>query len=149
MDQFQWNVRVCETGRGRATAYVRRHRFEVGAPVQFDPQYPLVTALEYVLGALGADVVNGLQAVARRRRVVLDHVEAAVAGRLNNALTHLGVVGEEGHPGLEEVTVRVYVSSTETEEAVKEIWQEVRAKSPLVRTFERCVRLDCSVKAVL
>ena len=48
-----------------------------------------------------ADLVNGLQTLGRRRRVVIDQVEAVVEGELNNPLTYLGVVGETGHPGLE------------------------------------------------
>ena len=90
---MKWNLRVCATNNGCATVYVRRHQFEVGAPVHFDEQYNQITALEYVLGAIGADVVRGLQSLARKRRVEIDNVEALVSGELNNPLTHLGVIG--------------------------------------------------------
>jgi hypothetical protein len=83
----------------------------VGAPVQFDAAYDAITALEYVLGAMGADVVNGFRALARKRRVEVDHVEAVVQSEINNPLTYLGVVGERGHLGLEQVSVKVYVAS--------------------------------------
>ena len=76
-----------------------------------------MSALEYVLAAIGADLVNGLQTLGRRRRVAIEQVEAVVEGELNNPLTYLGVVGETGHPGLEKVRVRVYLASPE-EEAV-------------------------------
>ena len=149
VDEFKWNLRVRTTGKGCATVYVRKHQFEVGSPVQFDKEYGGVTALEYVLGAIGADIVAGLQACSRRRRVDVDDIEAQVSGELNNALTHLGVVGEEGHPGVEKVTVKVYVSSSAPEEAVWRIWEEMLERSPLVRTFGHIARLELSMKQVI
>ena len=116
--------------------------------MQFDREYDRITALEYTLGAVGADVVNGLTALARRRRVDVEEVEAVVSGRLNNPLTYLGVVGEEGHPGLERMKVRVYVSSTEAEERVRKVWQEMLAKSPLVRTLKPALDLELSMKVI-
>ena len=50
-----------------------------------------MSALEYVLGAIGADLVNGLQMLGRRRRIAIEQVEARVEGELNNPLTYLGV----------------------------------------------------------
>lgn len=140
--RYQWTLRVSSAGRGRATVFVRKHQFSVGAPVQFDAEYDAISALEYVLGAIGADIVNGLQALARKRRVAVDSVEAVVQGELNNPLTHLGVIGEEGHPGLERVTVKVYVASLEAEESIQGVWQELLARSPLVRTFQPAIQFD-------
>jgi len=146
---FVWGLRVHSASKDHATVYVRRRQFEVGAPLQFDQEYDAVTALEQVLAAIGADLINGLQALARRRRVEVDEVEATVEGVLNNPLTHLGVVGEEGHPGLETVTVKVYVRSLEPQERVCQVWKEVLEKSPLVHTFQRAIELDISMQIVI
>jgi len=111
MERYTWTLRVSTACKDRATVFVRQHQFPVGAPVQFDAAYDAITALEYVLGAMGADVVNGFRALARKRRVEVDHVEAVVQSEINNPLTYLGVVGERGHLGLEQVSVKVYVAS--------------------------------------
>ena len=142
MEEIRWNVRIRGSGKDPATVYVRRHQFEVGAPVQFDDRYDHVTALEYVLGALGADITNGLQSLARRQRIQIDAIEATVSGELNNALTYLDVVGEKGHPGLEVVSIKVYVSSDEPQEEVRRVWEETLKKSPLVRTLQSTVKLN-------
>ena len=102
MERYPWTLRVRAAGRDRATVFARTQQFSVGALVQFETAYDAITALEYVLEAIGADVVSGLQTVARKRRIEVDHVEAVVEGELNNPLTYLGVVGESGHPGLEQ-----------------------------------------------
>jgi hypothetical protein len=149
MNQHRWSLRISSGGRGRANVYVRQHQFAVGAPVQFDEQYNSVTALEYVLGAIGADVVNSLRIIARQRRVDIANVEALVSGSLNNPLTFLGVVGEEGHPGLETLTVRVYVSSIDPEEKIQQIWAETQEKSPLVRTFQPAIKLEMELRVVI
>jgi hypothetical protein len=149
MEGYTWTLRVSATERGQATVFARQHQFRVGAPVHFDRTYEAVSALEYVLGAIGADLVNGLQTLGRRRRVVLEQIEAVVEGELNNALTYLGVVGETGHPGLQKVRVRVYVASPEEEAAVQRLWQEMLATSPLVRTFQAAIQLELRLQVVV
>jgi hypothetical protein len=148
-ERYTWTLRVSPTPQQNATVFVRQHQFTVGVPVQFDAAYDGISALEYLLGALGADLVNGLQLLARKRRVILDHVEALVQGELNNPLTYLGVVGESGHPGLEKVQIKVYITSCATPEELQGLWQDVLARSPLVRTLQASVQLELSLQVVL
>ena len=110
---------------------------------------PCVSALEYVLGAIGADLVNGLQILGRSRRVAIEQVEARVEGELNNPLTYLGVLGESGHPGLEKVRVRVYLASSEEETAIHRLWHEMLATSPLVHTFQAAIQLELTLQVVV
>jgi hypothetical protein len=148
MERYAWSLRVSATERGQATVFTRQHQFRVGAPVHFDRAYEAVSALEYVLGAIGADLVNGLQSRARKRRVAIEQVEAVVEGELNNPLTYLEVIGEAGHPGLEKVRVKVYLASPEAEAALQQLWQETLATSPLVRTFQAALQLELSLQMV-
>ncbi|HXH11929.1 MAG TPA: OsmC family protein [Alphaproteobacteria bacterium] len=149
MENYTWTLRIGAADHGQVTVFTRQHQFRVGAPVHFDRAYEAVSALEYALGALGADVVNGLQILARKRRLAVDQIEAVVAGELDNPLTYLGVVGEAGHPGLGKVRVRVYLASSEEEAAIQRLWQEMLATSPLVRTFQAAVRLELSLQILI
>jgi OsmC-like protein len=149
MEGHTWSLRVSAVERGQATVFTRQHQFRVGAPAHFDRTYEAVSALEYVLGAIGADLVNGLQALARRRRVAIERVEAVVEGELNNPLAYLGVIGETGHPGLQRVQVKVYVASLEEEATIGRLWQEVLATSPLVCTFQAAIQLDLRLQVVI
>lgn len=141
MRTFAWTVRVTATEPRTARAIARQHRFLVGDPVTFDQAAPGVSALEYALGALGAELANGLRAVARSRRVAVEEVEALVRGELNNPLICLGVVGETGHPGLERVYVKLYVRAPDPE-AVRSLWETVLARSPLTHTLRAATHLD-------
>lgn len=143
-----WSVRVRSTGHDQATAYVRQHRFLVGAPVHFDEAAEAISALEYALGALAADLVVGFAALARRRRVRVDAVEAVVLGQLNNPLTVLSVVGEVGHPGMERVAVKVYVTSDADEEELQRAWSDALELSPLARTLRDAVDLQFELRIV-
>jgi len=145
---FVWTTRVTAEGRDRAAVYARRHRFDVGKPLDFDTESDSVSAVEYVLGALGADVLNGLRAAARRRHLHLDGAEATVEGRLDNPLVYLGVVGEEGHAGIVEARVKVYASSPDPEDAVREAWAEALERSPLVRTLQGSTDLSLELDVV-
>jgi hypothetical protein len=149
MERYQWRLRVRATDRGRATVFVRTHQFTVGRPVTFDAEDDAISALEYVLGAIGAEIVHGLQTLARRRQLAIDQLEASVHGELNNPLTALGVVGEAGHPGLEVVGITVYLASSAPAEDIQRLWQEVLARSPLVRTLQPAIRLELQYQVVL
>lgn len=146
IEDFEWRLRVRGSGRDGASVFARKHRFDTGAPLSFDPEYGRVTALEYALGALGSELVTGMQQAADRQRVKIDNIEAAVSGRLNNPLTYLGVVGEEGHPGLEKVVVTVFVSTSSPEESVRRVWEETLRKSPLVQTLKDALKLELELK---
>jgi hypothetical protein len=129
--------------------YARKHAFVVGRPLDFDPEAATVSALEYLLGALGADVLNGFRAEAVRRRLHLDRAEATVEGRLDNPLTHLAVIGEVGHPGLGRADVKVYASAAAPEAALKQAWADALERSPLVCTLRPTVDLRLDLEIVI
>ncbi|MBM3949565.1 MAG: OsmC family protein [SAR202 cluster bacterium] len=141
-------LRITAGNAAPARVHVRKQSFAVGAPLSFDEEYTHLTALECALGAIGADVVGGLKAAAKRRRVKLDNIEATASGKFNNPLTYLAVVGEPGHLGIERVSVSVFVNSPGPKEAVRAVWDEALARSPLVHTFRSAVALDLAMKLV-
>ncbi len=138
MTDYTWTVRVERVGEKQAKAYARNHAFVVGEQAGFDASDRHPSAVEYLLGALGGDLIRGFEAQAARRRVDLDGIELRLSGRLNNPLTHLGVIGEAGHPGLESVEGTLYVSADAEEAVLEELWEETLARSPLFHTLRRC-----------
>jgi hypothetical protein len=154
MEPFRWSARVTRrepVDHGArvpvmADAYVRRHRFSVGAPVQFDAEDSRVSAVEYVIGALGADLVNGFEAMLRERRLRCHAIEAAMSAELENPLTHLGVIGEEGSPRIRRIEAAVYVDSPASDGDLDEAWQESLRRSPLTATLRPSVELVFHLK---
>jgi len=146
---FVWRARVSADVDARASVFVRKHSFVVGRPLDFDVEADAVSAVEHLLGALGADVLNGFRAEAHRRRLRVDRAEATVEGRLDNPLTHLRVVGETGHPGLGEARVKVYASSPDPEDALRAAWMDSLERSPLVRTLRPTVELELDLQIVV
>ena len=94
MDALQISLRVTAPNPDVARVSVARRQFSIGRPLEFDETSPRVAAIEYALGAVGGEIVNGLRAFADRRRLPIDAVEAVVTGELTNRLTYLEVVGE-------------------------------------------------------
>jgi len=146
---FVWRARISGDAPAKASVFVRKHSFVVGRPLDFDAEADAVSAVEHLLGALGADVLNGFRAEAPRRRLRVDRAEATVEGRLDNPLTHLRVVGETGHPGLAGAHVKVYASSPDPEDAVREAWTDSLDRSPLVRTLGPTVELKLELQIVV
>jgi uncharacterized OsmC-like protein len=149
MERYEWTVRVAAPDRERATVFVRSHRLEVGTPVAFDVEHPRVTALEHLLGALGADLTVGLRAAARRHRLDVDAVEATVQGELEAPGAYLGVVGEAGSPRLSRARIKVYVSTLDDEAEVKAAWDEALDRSPIYQTLRGAVALELEIKIAI
>ncbi len=142
--QWEFKVRV-SGGAGRATAYARRCSFTVGAPVSFDERHPGPTAIETLLGALGAEAVNGLSLLARERRAIVDRVEAKVRGELEDPFAALGVIGAQGSPALKRAEVTVYAETSLGQGDLENLFRDALARSPIVQTLGKCVVLDMKV----
>lgn len=149
MEDTRWTLRITASQPPGSTAHVRKHSFAIGAAVSFDAEYGAVTALEYLLGALGADLVAGIQTIARRRRVEIDDIEVVVHGVLHNPMVYLRVIGEQGDAGVREIEARVYISSLDDEARVRALWGEVLEISPVVNTLAKAVKLECTYQQVL
>ena len=143
---YVWTARVRGDGDNRSTAYARSQSFAVCRQASFAESDPHPSAVEYLLGALGGDLVNGFSAVAARRGINIYAIEASVSGRLDNPLVVLGVVGESGHPGFESIQASLFVSADAADENLDPVWQETLARSPLVNTLRRCLTLSLSMK---
>ena len=143
--EYDWSVRIHHVGDRTARVYARNHALTVGQQASVAPSDEHPSAIELLLGALGADLVVGVAVQARRRGVTLDGLELALSGTLDNVLVHLGVIGETGHPGLSAVTGTLYVSADADEPAMLTLWQEALARSPVYQTLSRCARIDIRV----
>jgi hypothetical protein len=135
------SLRVTAPGPVAARVSVGRRNFSIGRPVEFDDASPHVSSLEYALGAVGGEVVNGLREFARRRRLAIDAVEALVIGELQDGLTYLEVIGERGTPRIRRIAIKVFVASGD-DTATRALFDEMIARLPLVSTLREALDLD-------
>jgi hypothetical protein len=139
MHDHAFEVRVQHTTTGVARAYARAQAFDVGSQASLVEADFQPSAVEYMLGALGGDLLRGLDRAAAAAGVTLYAAEIALSGRLDNILVHLGVIGEQGHPGFRTVDGTLYVSSDGDRPTLESVWQRTLARSPLYNTLTRCV----------
>jgi hypothetical protein len=141
MNDSTITLRVTGSARDAARVSVRQQQFVVGRPIEFDAAAPRIAALEYALGAVGAEAVNGLREFSARRRIPLDAVEAVVTGELEHELVYLDVIGEAGQPALRAVHVKVFVACADAV-AVRALFDEVLGKLPLSATLRAATRFS-------
>jgi hypothetical protein len=134
MDTLAFSLRVTAPDPDVARISVGRRQFSIGRPLEFDEASPHVAAIEYVLGAVGGEIVNGLRAFANRRRLSIDAVEAVVSGTLENGLTYLEVIGEQGQPRIARIHVKVFVAAGDAA-ATRILFEHVLNRLPLVCTL--------------
>jgi len=142
-----WAVRASRVSPSEARVYARNHAFAVGAQASLRDQDEHPSAVEYLLGALAGDLLRGFEVQAARRQVEVHAGEVNLQGRLHNALVHLGVIGESGHPGLATVTGTFYVSTEAEGPGLEEIWQATLERSPLYHTLSRCATVSIRLQA--
>ena len=135
------SLRVTAPEPAVARVSVGRRQFSIGRPVEFDAASPHVAAIEYALGAVGGEIVNGLREFARRRRFAVDAVEALVTGELENGLVYLQVIGESGRPRIARIAIKVFVASVD-EDATRTLFDEMIERLPLVSTLREVLDLE-------
>lgn len=138
---YSWTVRTRGRDRSEAVAYARNQAFTVCGQASFKEADLHPCAVEYLLGALGGDLLTGFAVIAARREIQLHDTEVSISGCLNNPLVFLGVIGEKGHPGFEKITGTLYVCADAEASTLRQIWEEVLTQSPLVNTLQRAVNL--------
>jgi hypothetical protein len=145
---YTWKARVRWISPQDTTVYSRNHAFSAGAPASFRPTDPHPSAVEYLLGALGADLTSGFARHAAREGIVVEALELVLAARLENPLVFLGVVGETGSPGVAEISGQLYVSADAGESQLRAVWQVTLARSPLYHTLKPGVALDLELRLI-
>jgi uncharacterized OsmC-like protein/TusA-related sulfurtransferase len=136
--KYEWKVRVRRQGAQPAKAFVRNHSFVVGQPASFDTEDEAPSALEFLLAALAGCLAVGFQWRASRKGVDVRDLEVSLRARASNILVFLGME-EEGHPGLAEVTGRVYVDADGEDDVLKALWDETVLRSPVAQSLLRGV----------
>lgn len=138
---FTCTLRVTAPEREVARVTARGQQFDVGRPLELDEASPRLAALEYGLGALAAEVVNGLRVFAARRRLEIDAVEALLTGELQHGLAYLEVVGEPAPTTIARIRLQVFVASPD-EAAVRDLWTTLLDRLPLASTLRRAVPIE-------
>jgi hypothetical protein len=139
-------IRVQRTPASAVRAYARGQSFEVGSQASLREVDPHPSAVEYALGALGGDLLCGLERAAASEGLRLHALELTLSGRLENILVHLGVVGEQGHPGVATIDGTLYVSTDSDHRAVEAAWRIALARSPLYNTLSRCASVSIHLR---
>jgi hypothetical protein len=139
-------VRVQRSAARAPRAYARGQSFEVGSQASLRELDPHPSAVEYALGALGGDLLCGLERVAAAEGLPLHGLEISLSGRLENILVQLGVIGEQGHPGFAAIDGTVYVSTDGDPQTVESAWRTTLARSPLYNTLSRCASVSIHLR---
>jgi len=146
--KYNWTARIKATGKSESICYVRQHDFIVGHSVSFDNKDESISSMEYVLGAIGGDIISSLNRMAKKKRVTIDMIETVVTGELTNPLVYLQVIGEEGFAGIDNVQMKVFISSLDDIEVIEQIWKDALKISPLINTFKESVQFNLVHKIV-
>ena len=142
---YVWRARVRGRGGMGAEVFVRNHSFAAGQPVSFDTADQAISAIEYLLGSLGACLAVGFQWRASQRGITVHNLEVALQARAQDILVYLGLQ-DAGNPGLADVRATVYVDADADPEALEELLAETVRRSPVAQTFQHAVSFTAELR---
>lgn len=146
--QHDWQVRVVALGGNASRAYARNHTIELGRAASFHDRDEHPSAIELLLAALGADLLDGWSGAARRAGMPAHDAEMTLTARLEDPLSHLGTVGAEGSPAIAAITGTLYVNTGADAEACARAWRETLARSPLHATLSRATSITIALTPI-
>jgi len=131
----EWRVRARHTGGQEAAVFTRNFSWKLGQPASFEEKDDHPSAIEALLGALAAELVNSFATACAQRGLVLDELEATVKGRLHSVLAHLGM--EEGDPALAAAEVTVFVTAPAPGDVLRGIFTAIQSRAPVLATLQK------------
>ncbi len=140
-----WRARVRGRGGMAAEVFVRNHSFVAGQPASFDTADQAISAVEYLLGSLGACLAVGFQWRASQRGITIHNLEVALQARSEDVLVYLGLE-DAGNPGLTGVRAVIYVDADAEQDALEQLLAETVRRSPVAQTFERPVPFTAELR---
>ena len=144
---YRWQTRTRWQGGTQTTVFCRNHSWTVGQPASFDVKDEAPSAVEYVLGALGACLAQGFQIRASQRNVMIDDLEIALNGQIDNIFVFLGTE-QAGHSGFKTIAGTLYVQADADEEVLQDLWRATLASSPVMNTLTRPVDVNVNLKLI-
>lgn len=144
---YRWQTRAHWSGGMQTTVYCRNHSWHIGQPASFDVKDDAPSAVEYVLGALGACLAMGLQIRASQRKIEIDEIEIALSGQIDNIFVFLGTE-QIGHSGFTEISGTLYVKSSADEEILQELWNDTLIASPVTNTLIHTTAVNIGLRVV-
>lgn len=145
-ERHTWHARVLRAAPDTYRAFARSRAFTVGRAASFAESDEHPSAIEMLLGALGADLLSGWYREAERDGLEIGAAEIDLACHLEDPLAHLGTVGAEGHAGLGEVRGTLYVSVEPDDAPLEPAWDRTRRRSPLLQTLARACPVAIGLK---
>jgi len=142
---YVWRARVRGSGGMEAQVFVRNHSFVAGQPASFDTADQAISAIEYLLGSLGACLAVGLQWRASQRGIAVRNLEVSLQARAQDILVYLGLQ-DSGHPGLTDVRAVVYVDADAEPETLEELLADTVRRSPVTQTFLSSVSFSAEIR---
>ncbi|TPV97216.1 MAG: osmotically inducible protein OsmC [Myxococcales bacterium FL481] len=148
---YEWRVRVKWTDGLAGKVFARNHEFPVGQPLSFNTEDPCLSALEYLLGALGGCLAMGLALRLRRRGFTVLNLELALRATVDNAMVFLGME-QDGSPAIDHVGGKLYVDAVHDDSELTEVlgreWAETLRCSPVAQSLLRGTTIDVEAMAV-
>lgn len=144
--EYEWRTRVRGTGHLQATAYCRNFSFKVGAPASFEEKDAHPSAVEYLAGAIGAELAVLYSDACARAGAEVDDIELTVKLALHDPLATLEA--GRGDPSVRQIDVKCFASSMAAETGLRAAWEGALARAPLLSTLRKTAQVETRLAIV-
>jgi TusA-related sulfurtransferase len=132
---YEWRVRARLSGNQEATIFARNFSWKLGQPASFEEKDDHPSAMEAMLAALTAELLNGFATACRQNGFDIDDLEATAKAKLHNVLAHLGM--EQGDPSLASADITVFITSPAAGAELRSLFTTVLSRAPLYQTLSK------------
>ncbi len=143
---YEWRLRARASGHLATTVYCRNFKWTLGQPASFEERDAHPSAVEALLGALASDLATGFATACAQAGLEVDDIELTARGRLHDVMAHLGL--SDGDPSFAAIEVKLFASTFDDADRVREVWQTVVARSPLAATLAKATELETRIAIV-
>lgn len=128
--------------------YIDNTSYTIAKEISFDSENTEATSMTHFADSIASSVIFSITNYDKKHDELVDEVEGKFSFQLVNPLSYIGVIGYDGEPKIDEITMVLYIVSVAEEDELKELCDKAMKNSLILNSIKDSIKINTRVKLV-
>lgn len=128
--------------------YIDNTSYTIAKEISFDSENTEATSMTHFADSIASSVIFSITNYDKKHDELVDEIEGKFSFQLVNPLSYIGVIGYDGEPKIDEITMVLYIVSVAEEDELKELCDKAMKNSLILNSIKDSIKINTRVKLV-
>ncbi|MCH4009448.1 hypothetical protein [Companilactobacillus sp.] len=128
--------------------YIDNTSYTIAKEISFDSENTEATSMTHFADSIASSVIFSITNYDKKHDELVDEIEGKFSFQLVNPLSYIGVIGYDGEPKIDEITMVLYIVSVAEEDELKELCDKAMKNSLILNSIKGSIKINTRVKLV-